>query len=57
MSKARKRKFRQKVSSIDIGERRIRDQIKLRAKQSRNNKRFAKLRGLQELSFVFINTM
>jgi len=37
-----------------IVERRVRGQSKLRAKQSRNNRRFAKLRGLVELPFAFI---
>jgi len=54
MSKARKKKLREKGIFNGIVERRVRGQSKLRAKQSRNNKRFAKLRGLVELPFSFI---
>ena len=54
MSKERKVKLREKGIFNGIVERRVRGQSKLRAKQSRNNKRFAKLRGLVELPFAFI---
>jgi hypothetical protein len=42
-----------------IVERRVRGQSKLRAKQQRNNKRFAKLRGLVQVpvaAFAIMNT-
>ena len=54
MSKERKVKLREKGIFNGIVERRVRGQSKLRAKQSRNNQRFAKLRGLVELPFAFI---
>lgn len=54
MSKKRKVKLRKKGIFNGIVERRVRGQSKLRAKQTRNNKRFAKLRGLVELPFAFI---
>jgi len=54
MSKERKVKLREKDIFNVILERRVRGQSKLRAKQTKNNKRFAKLRGLAELSFAFI---
>jgi len=54
MSKERKKKLREKGIFNGIVERRVRGQSKLRAKQQRNNKRFAKLRGLVELPFAFM---
>jgi len=54
MSKKRKKRLRQKGIFSGIVERRVRGQSKLRSKQQRNNKRFAKLRGLVELPFAFI---
>ena len=54
MSQERKRELRAKGIFNGIVERRARGQSKLRAKQSRNNRRFAKLRGLVELPFAFI---
>ena len=54
MSQERKRELRAKGIFNGIVERRVRGQSKLRAKQSRNNKRFSKLRGLVELPFAFI---
>jgi IS5 family transposase len=54
MSQKRKRRLRDEGIFNGIVERRVKGQSKLRAKQSRNNKRFAKLRGLVELPFAFI---
>lgn len=54
MSKERKATLRKKGIFSGIVERRVRGQSKLRAKQSRNNKRFAKTRGLVELAFAFM---
>lgn len=54
MSKERKKRLREKGIFNGIVERRVRGQSKLRAKQSKNNKRFAKLRALVELPFAFI---
>ena len=54
MSKARKKSLRDSEVFVGIVERRVRNQSKLRAKQSRNNKRFAKIRSLVELPFAFI---
>jgi len=54
MSKERKKKLREKGIFNGIVERRVKGQSKLRSKQTRNNKRFAKLRGLVELPFAFI---
>ena len=54
MSKERKKKLREKGIFNGIVERRVKGQSKLRAKQQRNNKRFAKTRGLVELAFAFI---
>ncbi len=54
MSKERKKKLRKEGIFHGIVERRVRGQSKLRAKQSRNNKRFAKFRGLVELPFAFM---
>ncbi len=54
MSQERKKKLRKEGIFNGIVERRVRGQSKLRPKQSRNNKRLAKLRGLVELPFAFI---
>jgi len=54
MSKERKKRLRQKGIFNGIIERRVRGQSKLRAKQQRDNKRFAKIRALVELPFAFI---
>ncbi len=54
MSKERKKSLRKKGIFNGIVERRVRGQSKLRAKQQRNNKRFAKTRGLVELAFAFM---
>jgi IS5 family transposase len=54
MSQDRKKKLREKGIFNGIVERRVRGQSKLRAKQSRNNQRFAKTRGLVELAFAFM---
>lgn len=54
MSKERKKKLREKGIFNGIVERRVRGQSKPRAKQLRNNKRFAKLRSLVELPFAFM---
>ncbi len=54
MSQDRKKNLREKGIFNGIVERRVRGQSKLRPKQSRNNKRFAKLRGLVELPFAFM---
>ena len=54
MSQERKKRLREKGIFNGIVERRVRGQSKLRAKQSRNNRRFSKLRGLVELPFAFI---
>ena len=54
MSKERKKKLRDKGIFNGIIERRVRGQSKLRVKQQRDNKRFAKIRALVELPFAFI---
>lgn len=54
MSKERKKDLRSKGIFDGIVERRVRNQSKLRDKQTRNNKRFAKIRSLVELPFAFI---
>ena len=54
MSKERKKKLRKQGIFNGIVERRVKGQSKLRAKQQKNNRRFAKLRGLVELPFAFI---
>ena len=54
MSKVRKIKLRTKNVFAGIVERRVRNQSKLRNKQSRNNTRFSKIRCLVELPFAFI---
>ena len=54
MSKIRKQKLRAKNIFNGIVERRVKNQSKLRNKQSRNNTRFSKIRCLVELPFAFI---
>ena len=54
MSQKRKRDLRTKGIFGGIIEPRVRGQSQLRAKQSKNNKRFAKIRSLVELPFAFI---
>ena len=54
MSKERKRELRKRGIFNGIIERRVKGQSKLRAKQQRNNKRFAKIRAVVELAFAFI---
>ena len=54
MSKVRKINLRAKNIFAGIVERRVRNQSKLRSKQSRNNTRFSKIRCLVELPFAFI---
>ncbi len=54
MSKERKKDLRAKGIFGGIVERRVKNQSKLRAKQSRNNTRFSKIRCLVELPFAFI---
>jgi IS5 family transposase len=57
MSKERKRSLRERGIFCGIVERRVRGQKELRAKQSRNNKRFAKVRALVEMPFAFIKRL
>lgn len=54
MSQERKRELRAKGIYNGITERRVRGQSKLRAKQSKNNTRFSRVRALVELPFAFI---
>jgi len=54
MSQQRKKELRQKGIFNGIIEQRVRGQKTLRTKQSRNNKRFSKIRSLVELPFAFI---
>ncbi len=54
MQKERKKDLREKGIFSGIVERRVKNQSKLRAKQSRNNTRFSKIRCLVELPFAFI---
>ena len=54
MSKENKQKFRKKGIINCIIERRVRGQKHLRAKQTKNNKRFAALRSIVELPFAFM---
>lgn len=54
MSQQRKKGLRAQGIFGGIVERRVRGQSKLRDKQSKNNKRFAKIRSLVELPFAFI---
>ena len=57
MSQERKRKLRKEGIFNAITERRVRGQSKLRAKQSKNNTRFSKVRALVELPFAFIKKL
>ncbi len=57
MSQSRKRELREKGIFNGITERRVRGQSKLRAKQSKNNTRFSKVRALVELPFAFIKKL
>jgi IS5 family transposase len=54
MSKERKKTFRKKGIFGGIIERRVRSQKRLRVKQKKNNKKFAKVRAIVELPFAFI---
>lgn len=54
MSQERKKDLRFKGIFSGIVERRVKNQSKLRDKQIRNNKRFAKIRALVDLPFAFI---
>lgn len=54
MSQERKRKLRAKGIFCGIIERRVRGQSRLRAKQQRNNKRFAPIRALVEFGYAYI---
>ncbi len=57
MSKERKRSLRDKGIFCGIVERRVRGQRKLRAKQSKNNSRFASIRAAVEMPFAFIKRL
>lgn len=57
MSKERKRSLRAKGIFAGIIERRVRGQATLRAKQSRNNQRFSKIRSIVEMPFAFIKRL
>lgn len=57
MSKERKRFLRDNNIFCGIVERRVRGQKELRAKQSRNNQRFSKIRALVEMPFAFIKRL
>lgn len=57
MSKERKRSLREKGIFAGIIERRVRGQSTLRAKQSRNNQRFSKIRAIVEMPFAFIKRL
>jgi IS5 family transposase len=57
MSKERKRALRAKGIFGGIIERRVRGQSELRAKQSRNNQRFSKIRAIVEMPFAFIKRL
>ena len=54
MSKDRKKNLRHNGVFVGIIERRVKNQSKLRTKQSKNNQRFAKIRSVVELPFAFI---
>ncbi len=54
MSKANKRKLREKGIVNAIIERRVKGQSRLRAKQQKHNRRFASVRAIVELPFSFI---
>lgn len=57
MSRERKRSLREKGIYTGIIERRVRGQSELRAKQSRNNSRFSKIRSIVEMPFAFIKRL
>jgi len=57
MSKEKKKAFRQKGIFGGIIERRVRGQKRLRIKQQKHNKKFAKVRGIVELPFAFIKNI
>jgi IS5 family transposase len=57
MSKEKKRSFRAKGVFGGIIERRVRGQSTLRAKQKKNNQRFASVRAIGELPFAFIKRL
>lgn len=57
MSQERKRSLREKGIYTGIIERRVRGQSELRAKQSRNNSRFSKIRSIVEMPFAFIKRL
>jgi len=57
MSKEKKKSLRKKGIFGGIIERRVRGQEKLRSKQKKNNKKFAKVRAIVELPFAFIKNL
>ena len=57
MSKEKKKSLRKKGIFGGIIERRVRGQKKLRSKQKKNNKNFAKVRAIVELPFAFIKNL
>jgi IS5 family transposase len=57
MSQERKRTLRSKGIFNGIIERRVRGQSALRAKQSKNNRRFSKIRSIVEMPFAFIKRL
>jgi IS5 family transposase len=57
MSKERKRSLRESGIFCGIVERRVRGQKELRAKQSKNNSRFASIRAAVEMPFAFIKRL
>lgn len=57
MSKEKKRKSRAKGIFNGIIERRVRGQSALRAKQKKNNQRFASVRAIAELPFAFMKRL
>lgn len=57
MSQKRKRTLRSKGIFNGIIERRVRGQSALRAKQSKNNQRFSKIRSIVEMPFAFIKRL
>jgi len=57
MSKAKKQLSRAKGIFHGVIERRVRGQSKLRAKQQKNNQRFASVRAIGELQFAFMKRL
>jgi IS5 family transposase len=57
LSKEKKKSLRKKGIFGGIIERRVRGQKKLRTKQKKNNKKFAKVRAIVELPFAFIKNL